>query len=126
MGILLPFILLRISYKNSLDIFNKIDDNILRLKNENKAERIKHENEILKLNEKNKKLEESLEKEKKYNQDLINIKNKLENSIKLYEQQIKSVNDLNIQKERQIINLEKNINEINNKFKNEKEKKKKI
>ena len=122
MGILIPFILFRTSYKNILELFNKINEKFLELEDQNKKDRIKYENEIQKLKEKIKKLEENLLKEKKSNQDLLKIKSKLENLNKDYEHQVKSEKELNNQKEAQIKNLKNNINEVNIKFKNEKNK----
>jgi hypothetical protein len=122
MGILIPFILFRTSYKNILELFNKINEKFLELENQNKNDRINYENEIKKLKETIKKLEESLGKEKKSNQDLLKIKNHLENLNNDYEQKVKLEKESNNQKEKEIKNLHNNINEINKKFMNEKNK----
>ena len=78
MGLLLPFILLKTSSDNTLQLFNKINNTILELENKNKADKDKYENDIAVLNEKNKNLEESLEKERITNQELKNNNNNLE------------------------------------------------
>ena len=113
MGIFLPFILLRTGSNNILQFFNKINEKILELENQNKSQKEKYENDIAILNEKNKKLEENLEKANKEKQNLAEQKVKLEFIKADNEKQILKEKDLNTQKEQQIKNLENNINEIN-------------
>ena len=116
MGILLPFLLLRKGSNNILQFFNKINETILELENQNKSQKEKYENDIAILNEKNKKLEENLEKAKKDKQDLSEQKVKLEFIKADNEKQILKEKDLNTQKEQQIKNLQNNINEMNKKI----------
>ena len=122
MGILLPFLLIGKSYKNIIELFNKINAKILELENKNKNQKEKYENDIIRLNEKLKKLEETFRNEKNLSQKLLKIKEKLENSNKYFEEQIKTLKESIIQKEKQIIDLENNISENNKKIKKEKEK----
>ena len=53
MGLLLPFILLKTSSDNTLQLFNKINNTILELENKNKADKDKYENDIAVLKRKN-------------------------------------------------------------------------
>ena len=116
MGILLPFLLLRTGSNNILQFFNKINETILELENQKKSQKEKYENDIAILNEKNKKLEENLEKVQKDKQDLAEQKVKLEFIKADNEKLILKEKDLNTQKEQQIKNLQNNINEMNKKI----------
>ena len=116
MGILIPFMFFGISYKNILDLFNKIRRNILDLEEQLKLEKEKYEKDINKLKEKNKKIEEDLKKYQISNQNLLKIKEQLENLNMNFEQQIKTEKELNIQKDQKIINLKNDINNVNKNF----------
>ena len=116
MGLLLPFILLKTSSNNTLQLFNKINNTILELENKNKADKDKYENDIAVLNEKNKNLEENLEKERITNQELKNNNNNLELLKEENEREIEKEREINNNKEKEIKNLHNNIEELNKKI----------
>ena len=121
MGIFVPIFFAWYSSKGTLGLLNKKNARILELENQQNIDKEKYENKLKKLNEKNKKLQENLEKEKKEIQNLILNKNQIELVKDNYEQQIKKEKQLNIQNEQQIQHLKNEINEMNHKFNKNKE-----
>ena len=116
MGLLLPIVLLKSSANNTQQLFNKINDTILELENKNKSDKDKYESDIAILNEKNKKLEQNLEKERITNQELKDNNNKLELIKEDKEKEIEKEREININKEKEVKNLKDNIDELNKKI----------
>ena len=116
MGLLLPIVLLKSSANNTQQLFNKINDTILELENKNKSDKDKYESDITILNEKNKKLEQNLEKERITNQELKDNNNKLELIKEDKEKEIEKEREININKEKEVKNLKDNIDELNKKI----------
>ena len=116
MGLLLPIVLLKSSVNNTQQLFNKINDTILELENKNKSDKDKYESDIAILNEKNKKLEQNLEKERITNQELKDNNNKLELIKEDKEKEIEKEREININKEKEVKNLKDNIDELNKKI----------
>lgn len=116
MGLLLPIVLLKSSVNNTQQLFNKINDTILALENKNKSDKDKYESDIAILNEKNKKLEQNLEKERITNQELKDNNNKLELIKEDKEKEIEKEREININKEKEVKNLKDNIDELNKKI----------